>query len=70
MTTEEGAEAPSYCNIATNDPQNSCTRRPSFELPQHLHEQFLQDEMNKGTTTHMDANTSHPKVARSWLPGK
>jgi hypothetical protein len=51
----------------------TCTmhvRRPSFEPPQHLREKFLQDEMNNNTGTNMDAETSHPKVARAWLPGK
>jgi len=61
MATKEGEDAPSYRNITVNDLHNAHARRPSFEP---------QDEMNNNTGTNMDAETSHPKVARAWLPGK
>jgi hypothetical protein len=71
MSVEGGAEAPSYRNIAVNDPQNVRAHRPSFEPPQHLRDQYMQDEMQGGYIgTNMDAETSHPKAARAWIPGK
>jgi hypothetical protein len=70
MATKEGEDAPSYRNITVNDMHNAHACIPSFKPLQHLRDKFLQDEMNNNTRTHMDAETSHPKVARAWLPGK
>jgi hypothetical protein len=69
MTAEGGAKAPSYRNIAANDPENVRARRSSFEPPPHLREQYLQEEMHGSTGTNMDAETSHPKAARPGYQG-
>jgi hypothetical protein len=68
MGTDEGAKAPSYRNIAANDPENSRACRPSFEPPLHLRDQYMQEEMDISKESNTDVESSHPKAARVWIP--
>jgi hypothetical protein len=70
MGTEGGVKSPSYCNVTTNDPKNSQAHRPSFELPLHLRDQYLQEEMDINKDSNMDVESSHPKETRAWILDK
>jgi hypothetical protein len=70
MREDEGVKTSSYRNATTNDPENSCARRLPFKPLPHLRDQYLQDETDGSKGTSMDAESSHPKVARVWIPGK
>jgi len=63
-------KVPSYRNVTTNENDDAPARRPPFEPPLHLCNQFLQDEEDPEKGAGMDAEPSHPKYSRILAPGK
>jgi hypothetical protein len=44
--------------------------QPSFDPSSHLKDQIFQEELGINKGMDMDTKSSHPKVARNWVPGK
>jgi hypothetical protein len=63
-------EKPLIQERVANEMDGVRARRPSFEPPSHLREHLLQEEQSNGKSMDMEAESSHPKASRNWVPGK
>jgi hypothetical protein len=45
-------------------------KRPPFELPTEMKNILWEDDLPKEKPMEIDPETNHPKVARTWEPGK